>query len=448
MPSNSKTAEEIQSSLVQVTNWARSNCEWDKVYQYIVLNPADFFAILPDRRWSISHQVVLHGNVDLFKRFLALFSDENIDIRIKTKDNKTFLDIAKEQQSTHQAMYSYIEHLFLQDELIEQAKQSNWRDVIEILEKDNKLANEKPPYSPCFLIHYVIENSDTYNLELLLDKYKCLTNVRNSDGETPLELAKRLKKYDMCSILEPKLETKRNTISTTELSISIQNLDRSNERLSYDSIISSDKSLPLSSPSTTPKTASSTIGFGKILNDLQYNNFQFEQPNTINSDHSQSRTPYQQKQSGISPIKHVEVNRSIISECPLTDVNPISSTISNEHVAKNLKNPSNSSSPTVSMVSTSSHEDLTNEVKSSTTNTNPTSSDISEQFMRAFKCPLTQKFFVDPVIASDGHTYERLAILDWIKVHRCSPTTGKPMDATVRDNIEIKKVLQTILRQS
>ena len=40
-----------------------------------------------------------------------------------------------------------------------------------------------------------------------------------------------------------------------------------------------------------------------------------------------------------------------------------------------------------------------------------------------FECPLTKKVFVDPVVARDGHTYERQAILDWWRT--CGTKTDK-----------------------
>lgn len=39
-------------------------------------------------------------------------------------------------------------------------------------------------------------------------------------------------------------------------------------------------------------------------------------------------------------------------------------------------------------------------------------------------CPITQELMVDPVIAADGHTYERHAIERWLASKRTSPKTG------------------------
>ena len=42
----------------------------------------------------------------------------------------------------------------------------------------------------------------------------------------------------------------------------------------------------------------------------------------------------------------------------------------------------------------------------------------------ALTCPITLDIFVDPVLASDGYTYERVAITDWIdQYYQTSPMT-------------------------
>ena len=49
----------------------------------------------------------------------------------------------------------------------------------------------------------------------------------------------------------------------------------------------------------------------------------------------------------------------------------------------------------------------------------------SPDFPDSFVCPISQELMTDPVVASDGHSYERSCIEDWI--HSC---TLKGMDAT------------------
>jgi hypothetical protein len=43
-------------------------------------------------------------------------------------------------------------------------------------------------------------------------------------------------------------------------------------------------------------------------------------------------------------------------------------------------------------------------------------------------CPITYQIFRDPVIAGDGHTYERAAIVRWIAEHGTSPLTRQPLN--------------------
>ena len=45
----------------------------------------------------------------------------------------------------------------------------------------------------------------------------------------------------------------------------------------------------------------------------------------------------------------------------------------------------------------------------------------------AFTCPIKGELFVDPVMASDGFTYERDAIWKWFQKHSTSPMTNEPL---------------------
>jgi len=42
-------------------------------------------------------------------------------------------------------------------------------------------------------------------------------------------------------------------------------------------------------------------------------------------------------------------------------------------------------------------------------------------------CPITLELFRDPVLAEDGHTYEREAITQWIQNNGRSPLTDQPL---------------------
>jgi hypothetical protein len=64
-------------------------------------------------------------------------------------------------------------------------------------------------------------------------------------------------------------------------------------------------------------------------------------------------------------------------------------------------------------------------------------------------CPITLEIFVDPVLASDGHTYERSAIVEWIKYHNnTSPMTRQPMKIKELKSNQLIKQLADQYRSS
>lgn len=81
---------------------------------------------------------------------------------------------------------------------------------------------------------------------------------------------------------------------------------------------------------------------------------------------------------------------------------------------------------------------------------------INHDFMRLkgmkireeFLCPITYEIFRDPVVASDGNTYERSAIEDWIiqkRQHVISPLTGENITSSVIPNTIMKKLIQDLV---
>lgn len=63
----------------------------------------------------------------------------------------------------------------------------------------------------------------------------------------------------------------------------------------------------------------------------------------------------------------------------------------------------------------------------------PSSSEVAQQqkgytdVPELYLCPITQDVMEDPVMAADGFTYERKAIMEWLKNHRRSPMTNERM---------------------
>ena len=48
---------------------------------------------------------------------------------------------------------------------------------------------------------------------------------------------------------------------------------------------------------------------------------------------------------------------------------------------------------------------------------------------REFECPITADVMDDPVVATDGHSYERTAIEDWMARNPVSPVTNLPLSS-------------------
>lgn len=62
------------------------------------------------------------------------------------------------------------------------------------------------------------------------------------------------------------------------------------------------------------------------------------------------------------------------------------------------------------------------------------------------RCPITLEVMVDPVIASDGHSYEREAIQRWFTTHRTSPLTGRVMpNQTLIPNHRLRTLIQDMV---
>lgn len=60
-----------------------------------------------------------------------------------------------------------------------------------------------------------------------------------------------------------------------------------------------------------------------------------------------------------------------------------------------------------------------------------------------FKCPITRAVMVDPVSLADGHTYEKQAITNWLRMHNKSPKTGAVLpDTRVTPNHVLRSVIQ------
>lgn len=66
-----------------------------------------------------------------------------------------------------------------------------------------------------------------------------------------------------------------------------------------------------------------------------------------------------------------------------------------------------------------------------------------------FLCPIFQEIMADPVTTSDGHTYERKAIEEWLRRQQTSPLTGLALPVlTLTPNIGLRKAITAFREQA
>mmetsp|Transcript_77234 Transcript_77234/g.151268 ORF Transcript_77234/g.151268 Transcript_77234/m.151268 type:complete len:365 (-) Transcript_77234:192-1286(-) len=73
----------------------------------------------------------------------------------------------------------------------------------------------------------------------------------------------------------------------------------------------------------------------------------------------------------------------------------------------------------------------------------------ADQFLRdEFTCPITMELLRDPVMAADGHTYDRAAIQKWLYSHGTSPKTGQEMANTdLIENHNLKRLINDLVEE-
>ncbi|CAF3604399.1 unnamed protein product [Rotaria sp. Silwood1] len=74
-----------------------------------------------------------------------------------------------------------------------------------------------------------------------------------------------------------------------------------------------------------------------------------------------------------------------------------------------------------------------------------TQEEMNSFILNTLKCPITLELFVDPVVANDGHTYERSAIIEWVQNHNgTSPITRQPIKI---DQLKSNRVVKQLADQ-
>ena len=71
-----------------------------------------------------------------------------------------------------------------------------------------------------------------------------------------------------------------------------------------------------------------------------------------------------------------------------------------------------------------------------------------DQFQKLIICPISHSIMIDPVTTSDGQTYDREHIEQWLDANTTSPLTGEELeDYDVVPNIALKNVIEHIINE-
>ena len=69
---------------------------------------------------------------------------------------------------------------------------------------------------------------------------------------------------------------------------------------------------------------------------------------------------------------------------------------------------------------------------------------IAERLQPDLLCPITQEVMRDPVVASDGNSYERSAISSWLSDHDKSPLSGEKLDGVLLPNTRLRAIISEL----
>lgn len=368
---------------------------WDRLYQYVCENPNELFAVSAPRKWSLAHQLIFHGATSTFERILHLYSERNnpIDIFSLSKDvpqPKTILDIATERKTYYPNQYESIVHLFNQDKFIKACKAYNWAMIDEMLEKYPQLLNEKPPYYCNYFVHYLVLHRDAQKFaQYNRGQNRLKLDLKNSDNKTPLELAREINASNIVALITGSTTTppapqapQRKASQLVKSNDELERDEDEDDRLDRDE---DDDEKPPPPPATVTKPPTATTASYPAAG--------------VVSKNANSQPP---ASTASRPTASSHSSAAITT------------------VAPTFKHPS----------------DVLGSLSSA-------SIPIDAVITRA-TCLLTGKIFEDPVIATDGLTYERRAIMKYHRENRYSPATGEVLDDIYIDNTHMKHLVDTL----
>ncbi|CAF2830405.1 unnamed protein product [Rotaria sp. Silwood2] len=466
---------------------AKLNRDWHKVSSALTANP-DWLTRVPDgRQWTILHQIVFSGHVKHLDEVLALqVNNAGFRLLYKARDGKTVREVATERAHIHPGMLRHIERLVAIDQLLSNAKDRKWELVKQCITIQPDIVNEKPPYRRFYLAHHLAFVGE-------LNVFKDLTKICHFKldllvgNKTVAQVAREHNKIAFAEYVES-LQTETTEDTTDDESLTDSSGKPHYSPGFYDdpciSFIPANLNLnnifPLSNNSSTfsnnyhhyPHPA--THNHHNAGNDHHFAThslYQGENPtamptpmpmptpkttnsvqNLTNDNYFTTKSMYQGTYPTTTHSSQNQTNNHQFtthnnhqSPYPTTIQMPMPSptyTQPSTTYGNNNNNDNKKSYKPKSKISEKTNDEQTKYEVTAQKNIK----NISEQnLLNSITCCITKAIIHDPVVAADGFTYEREAIMKWFETSNRSPMTNQELEnLELKPNYAVKSILQAL----
>ncbi|CAF1204336.1 unnamed protein product [Adineta ricciae] len=403
---------------------AKLNNNWNKVSSSLMIHPEWLTKIPEGRRWTMLHQIVFSGNVMHLNEVLALQAS-NPDFRLlcKAADDKTVREVAADRAHIHPQMIRRIERLVAVDQLLNNAKERKWELVKQFITMQPDIVNEKPPYRRFYLAHHlacvgeldVFKDLSTvchFRLDLLADN-KTISQVARENNQLPFaEYIENLEANPPETAPDSTTDTVPHHATGTTHQYSPNFYD--------DAVIS-----------FIPANINVTTMFPPTSDELSYpgahhHTFHNEHHHTSHNEHHHA---FHNEHHHTSHNEHHHTSTSVEE----TDGNA-------SHI-----HPQTSTATSVKPKPTAPQMTDDEQAAYEKTVINNIQKMSQENLLNSITCCITKAILHDPVVASDGFTYEREAIENWFKTSNRSPMTNQELEnLELKPNYAIKSILQML----
>ncbi|CAF1521111.1 unnamed protein product [Adineta ricciae] len=179
---------------------------YDLVYRTLLAKPEYLTSIPNHESYSILHYLVIHGALNLFNQVIAIPNIRFILLtKSATKPSKDVLQLADENRSksgNHRKLFQTIDRLVQMDKFAEYGKNNQTNECKRMLELDQHLVNEKPPYRRYYLIHHLAYANNRQAFDELRQICQFNMTLLTSDMNTASEVAFERNHKDFARYLE------------------------------------------------------------------------------------------------------------------------------------------------------------------------------------------------------------------------------------------------------